>query len=89
LRPGDPLLVDMSYSSDVAANRTAEIGYIAGLGLASVAAREAAIRQYKNSVGSPNGEAAVGITAAAAPWVTAEVLRALQGGDGRSQCFAR
>jgi len=83
LRPGDPLLVDMSYTSrywrDVAANRTAEFGYIAGLGLASVAAREAAVRQYKNSGGSPNGEAAAGIAAAAAPWVTAEVLRARKG----------
>jgi hypothetical protein len=86
LRPGDPLLVDMSYTSrywrDVVANRTAEFGYIAGLGVASVASRGEAIRQLKNSGGSPSGEAAVGVAAAAAPWVTAEILRARKGEMG-------
>lgn len=33
--------------------------------------REAAVRQYKNSVGSPGGDAAVGIAAVSDPWVTA------------------
>jgi hypothetical protein len=80
LRPGDPLLVDMSYTGrywqDVVANRTAEFGYIAGLGVASVAAREAAVRKFRSAGGSPDGEVAIGIAAAAAPWVAAEVARA-------------
>jgi hypothetical protein len=83
LKPGDPLLVDMSYTSrywkDMVANRTAEFGYIAGLGIASAAARQAAVDQYRRTNNSREGEAAVGIAAAAAPWVTAEVLRAKEG----------
>jgi hypothetical protein len=83
LKPGDPLLVDMSYTGrywkDLVANRTAEFGYIAGLGVASVAARQAAIDQYRR-VGKASGrEMAVGAAAAAAPWVTAEALRAKEG----------
>jgi hypothetical protein len=73
----------MSYTSrywkDLVANRTAEFGYIAGLGVASVAARQAAIDQCRR-VGKASGrEMAVGAAAAAAPWVTAEALRAKEG----------
>lgn len=83
LKPGDPLLVDMSYTSrywkDMVANRTAEFGYIAGLGVASVAARQAAIDQFSRVGKASGGEMAVGAAAAAAPWVTAEALRAREG----------
>ena len=83
LKPGDPLLVDMSYTSrywqDMVANRTKEFGYIAGLGLASVAARQTAIDQYRSAHNSSAGEAAIGIAAAATPWITAEAIRARDG----------
>jgi hypothetical protein len=69
-------VVAVNVSMVALTSATWEFGYIAGLGVASVAAREAAVRQFKKSGGSPNGEAAAGIAAAAAPWVTAEVLRA-------------
>ena len=61
------------------ANRTAEFGYITGLGIASAAARQVAVDQYRRTNNSREGEAAVSIAAAAAPWVTAEVLRAKEG----------
>ncbi len=83
-RAGDPVLVDSGFgaklAADQASNHAAEFAYLASLGAASAAAREAAIRQFRarNGQGHP-GEAAVSVSAAAAPWVAAEVARAKKG----------
>lgn len=83
-RPGDPVLVDAGFTvklaADQAANHGAELAYILSLGAASAAARETALRQFRarNGAGHP-GEAPVSLSAAAAPWVTAETARARRG----------
>jgi hypothetical protein len=83
-RPGDPIMLDASYTSkafaDQTGNRVTELGYIASLGAASVAAREAAVRRYRQQNGTGQaGESAVAAAAAASPWVAAEVKRASDG----------
>jgi hypothetical protein len=83
-RPGDPIMVDASYTAkhvaDRTANHAAELAYIASLGAASVASREAAVREYRRRYGEGRpGEAAVALSAAVSPWVVAESKRARDG----------
>jgi hypothetical protein len=83
-RPGDPVMVDGSYTAknlaDQTQNITRELAYLATLGSMSVAARQRAVALYRsrNGPGRP-GEAAAGAAAVAAEWTTAEVSRARLG----------